>query len=263
MEGRELFPQHARLIERAAERHASDPATLAVVVGGSIAHGIARPESDVDLMLVVSDEELARRESLTFSDASLADYEGGYVDGKLVSPGFLAEVAQRGSEPARWAFEDAFVVFSRVDGLDAALVAAAAYPEDEREQKLDDFVAHAVMATWFLAEAEKRDDPYLTSYAVSRFVLYAGRAVLAHNRRLFPFHKWFLHELRRAPKQPPGLVDGLEELLRAPSRDRADELLASVQDLVGRRPELAESAGRFLRRTEWSWRDGSVPLEES
>jgi hypothetical protein len=36
-----------------------------------------------------------------------------------------------------------------------------------------------------------------------------------------------------------------------------------VQDLVGRRPELGESAGRFLRRTEWSWRDGTAPLEES
>jgi hypothetical protein len=258
-----LFPHHARLIDRAVERFASDPGVLAVVVGGSVAHELARPESDVDFFLVLEDAEIERRTAITFADASIADYDGGYADVKLVSNGFLAEVAERGSEPARWAFEDAFVAWSGVDGVEAALAAAAAYPEASREQKLWDFVAHAAIAAWYLGEAERRDDPYLPVYATSHLVLYAGRAILAHNRMLFPFHKWFLHELGRAPEKPDGLLDLVHELLRAPTAAGASQLVSDVQDFTGVHPPPGENAASFMRRTEWSWRAGGAPFDES
>jgi predicted nucleotidyltransferase len=264
MPERELFPQHERLIARATERFRADPATLAVIVGGSVAHGVARPDSDVDLMLLVPDEELERRgEALTFADDELADYEGGYVDVKLVSPGFLAEVAERGSEPARWAFTDAFPVWSQVPELDGMLDAASAYPEHERDEKLAQFVKHLVLAAWFLREAAKRADPYLTTYAASKVTLYAGRAVLAYNRLLFPFHKWFMHELRRAPEQPAELLPLIETLLREPRHEDAQRLVETVQQFTGLQPTIRECADAFLLRTEWSWRGGLAPLDES
>jgi nucleotidyltransferase-like protein len=232
-------------------------------VGGSVAHGLARPDSDVDLMLVLDDAEAARRESATFADASLADYEHGYADVKIVSRSFLDDVAARGSEPARWAFQDAFVVWSRDDGIGTALAAAAAYPEHERDDKLRDFVAHAGIAAWYLDEATRHDDPYLRSYATSRLVLYAGRAVLALNRMLYPFHKWFLHELERAPAKPPGFVDDVRALLQEPAPAPARRMVDAVQEITGLHPTLSESAASFIRRTEWSWRLGGAPLDES
>jgi predicted nucleotidyltransferase len=54
-------------------------------VGGSVAHGLAKPDSDLDLMLVVSErEETARieRGDLTVYDDTLADYEGVYSTGR-------------------------------------------------------------------------------------------------------------------------------------------------------------------------------------
>jgi hypothetical protein len=245
------------------ERFASDPGVLALVVGGSVAHGLARPESDVDFFLVLEDAEIERRAAIAFADASIADYDGGYADVKLVTTAFVAEVAERGSEPARWAFQDAFVVWSGADGIDAALAAAAAYPEAEREQKLWDFVAHAAVAAWYLGESERRNDPYLPLYASSRLVLYAGRAILAHNRMLFPFHKWFLNELGRAPEKPDGLLDLVDELLRAPTTAVASQLVSDVQDFTGIHPTPGENATSFMRRTEWSWRTGGAPFDES
>jgi hypothetical protein len=182
---------------------------------------------------------------------------------KLVAYSFLAEVAESGSEPARWAFQDAFAVWSRDDAIDGALAAAAAYPAAERDQKLRDFVAHAAIAGWYLGEAQKREDPYLTQYATSHLVLYAGRAVLAHNRMLFPFHKWFLHEVERAPERPERLLDQVYELLRSPTSAAASQLVADVQDFTGIHPTMGENAASFMRRTEWSWRAGGAPFEES
>jgi len=43
--------------------------------------------------------------------------------------------------------------------------------------------------------------------AVSNIVLYGGRALLAYNEMLFPFHKWFLRVLAEAEHKPEGILD--------------------------------------------------------
>jgi hypothetical protein len=182
---------------------------------------------------------------------------------KIVGRSFLDDVADHGSEPARWAFEGAFTAWSCDDTVAPALTAAARYPEHEREVKLRDFISHATIAAWYLDEAARRVDPYLTAYASSRLVLYAGRAVLAVNRLLFPFHKWFLHEVERASEKPPGFLDDVRALLREPTSELAWRIVAGVQELTGLHPTLGESAASFVRRTEWSWRAGGAPLDES
>ena len=217
-------------------------------------------------MLVFTDAEaetrLERGELMIFDD-TLADYEGGYVDGKVTTLAFIDEVAERGSEPARWAFEDAFVAFSRVSGLEARIAAAAAYPEREREEKLRDFVSHVMLMEWFMAEAEKRHDRYLATFAGSRLALYAGRTVLAANRLLYPYHKWFLYRLERAPAKPDGLLARIDALLAKPTSETAHELAKSVTAFAALDIPMTEAVARFTRRSEWNWRDTRPPLEDA
>jgi hypothetical protein len=254
------------LIERACERFSPDPELLGLVVGGSVAHGLATPSSDLDVMLVLSDGEAAKRfeqDQLTVFDDTLADYEGGYLDGKVITLAFLDEVAAHGSEPARWAFADAFVAFSRVEGLEARIAVTAAYPEEERDEKLRDFVSHVMLMEWYMREAEKRRDRYLTVFAGSRLALYAGRTVLALNRMLYPHHKWFLHQLERAPSQPDGLLAQIDALLVKPGVNTAAELATTVTAFADLDLTMREAVNRFMRRSEWNWRDGLPPLEDA
>jgi predicted nucleotidyltransferase len=263
---RVLLSRHERLIVRACERFSPDPELLGIVVGGSVAHGLATPSSDLDVMLVFSEAEAASRieqGQLTIFDDTLADYESGYLDGKVMSPAFIDEVAERGSEPARWAFEDAFVAFSRVEGLEARIAAAAAYPEAEREEKLRDFASHVMLMEWFMREAEKRQDRYLATFAGSRLALYAGRAVLALNRMLYPYHKWFLHQLERAPSKPDDLLAKIDALLVTPGTETASALAATVTSFAGLELSMPEAVKRFMRRSEWNWRNGLPPLEDA
>lgn len=217
-------------------------------------------------MLVFSDAAAAARieqDQLTVFDDTLADYEGGYLDGKVIALGFIDEVASHGSEPARWAFEDAFVAFSRVEGLEARIAAAASYPEHERDEKLRDFVSHVMLMEWFMREAEKRRDRYLAAFAASRLALYAGRAVLALNRMLYPYHKWFLWQLERAPEKPACLLAQIDALLAGPSGETAGKLASNITAFVGIEMPMSEAVTRFTRRSEWNWRDGRPPLEDA
>ena len=206
-------------------------------------------------MLVLTDAEAAARVEqgqLTVFEDTLADYEGGYVDGKVITLTFIEEVAESGSEPARWAFEDAFVAFSRVEGLEARVAAAAAYPEAERKEKLRDFVSHVMLMEWFMSEAEKRRDRYLAAFASSRLALYAGRSVLALNHMLYQYHKWFLHQLERAPAKPDGLLEQIDALLAGPSVEAAGRLTASVTAFAALELPMSEASSRFMRRSEWN-----------
>src|SRR5688572_6208960 len=119
-----MYVHHTEAIQRVVEHFSTDPEVSALLLTGSLAHGFANERSDVDIAIIVSEAERARRAAsggLTFFSLELAGYEGGYVDGKYLSLEFLDEVERRGSEPARYAFADARVLWSRVAGLDARL----------------------------------------------------------------------------------------------------------------------------------------------
>ena len=47
----------------------------------------------------------------------LCTYPGGYVDAKYTSMSCINQVALVGSEPARWAFDGARVLFNRINTL--------------------------------------------------------------------------------------------------------------------------------------------------
>lgn len=135
---------HQETIEIITDYFKKEGNIQGLIIGGSIAHGFATEKSDVDIFLVISDEEYQERlqkGELTYWNDQFATYEGGYIDGKYISTSFLKKVAEKGSEPARFAFKDAFIIFSRINELDILLKEASKYPLAEKESKIKKFYA--------------------------------------------------------------------------------------------------------------------------
>ena len=152
-----MRPQHQRTVDRLIERFSADPAFDALLIGGSIARGWEREDSDVDIILLAGEQEHARRApkfDLHFFSRDFSDYPGGYVDGKIVDLAFLEEVAEKGSEPARAAFVGAIVAYSRCPGLAELLARITAYPETERQEKIRTFYAQVQALQWYMGEVE-------------------------------------------------------------------------------------------------------------
>src|SRR5690349_24772735 len=111
-----LLPHHVETIKKTAEYFRSQEEVQALILGGSLAHGFGTAGSDVDVMMVVSDADYQRRLAAgqtCFFSRELCVYPEGYVDGKYISDQLLEQVIDRGSEPARFAFKDAQILFSR------------------------------------------------------------------------------------------------------------------------------------------------------
>ncbi|HWO09957.1 MAG TPA: nucleotidyltransferase domain-containing protein [Polyangiaceae bacterium] len=260
-----MFPHHASTLRRTIEHFEQTPGVLGLLLGGSIAHGFCTEGSDVDVMIVVSDDE--HRERLRTGDAcffsrELVTYAAGYVDGKYISQGFVRAVAERGSEPARFAFKDAQLLFCRDASLPPLIERAARYPSEGKAARIARFEAQVEAWRWYCSQAHERGDLPLLRTAISKLTLFAGRIVLAHNELLYPFHKWFLRVLAGAPEQPAGLLPLLEALANTPTPEAVEELARSLREFRGWSMGHPHWPGQFLRDSELNWFDGAPPIDD-
>ncbi len=258
-----LYPHHQRAVDRLIDRFKNDSHFLALLIGGSLVKGFGNESSDVDFVLIATDEEYVRRQAtraLTYYTTDLCDYPGGYVDGKIVNVAFLEEVADRGSEPARSAFEQVIVAYSQLPQLDDLLQRITAYPEAHHAEKIRSFYAQMLAMQWYVGEAEKRDNKYLMMHVVSELVLFGGRLMLAHNRVLYPYHKWFLRTLQDAPQKPDHLMALIDQLLREPSKVNADRFCEAILNFTAWETPPEGWPARFMEDTEWAWRRGRAAV---
>ena len=260
-----MYSHHEAAIARVIARYRDEPGVLGILLAGSLAHGTATGNSDVDVMLVVSNEELAERRAnnaTAVSDVELARYPNGYIDVKYVSLGYIDEVSLRGSEPARFAFKGAKVLFSRIEGLEGGIAGAARYPIEVQADRIARFAAQLEAWTWMAGEAQRKENPYLLATSVSRVALFGGRMLLAHNRVLYPFHKWFLRSLESAPDKPEGIVELIRSVTAQPTAEGAVAISESVLGFREWPRGGIDWPNHFIHDTEQAWLRDAAAIED-
>src|SRR5258708_14934983 len=253
----EILPHHRDILQRVTEHFQADPRYLALIIGGSVAKRRALPVSDLDIMLLVSSDELAQRGALHtdhFITSDLADLgwrRGGQIEGKLLDWQFLGEAAQRGSEPTRFSFVDAIVDFSRLPDLEAMLRAITTYPVAEQQAKIRSLGGQ--IANWS-GYGQQRQDVFVSSYAAANFALFTGRLFLAYNQLLYPGPKWFMTELSRAPHKPEQLIELLQALLREPSSQTSGAVLDCIIQYRDWGLSIPDIVAAYTEDSERRWR---------
>ncbi|MBT8093044.1 MAG: nucleotidyltransferase domain-containing protein [Gammaproteobacteria bacterium] len=261
----QIRDHHQRAIDRLADAYRDDQRFRGLIIGGSVAKGYARDDSDVDFLIIATDEafeEHRRARDLFINRRDLCDYDGGFVDGKIINVAFLESLAEKGNEPSRAAFEGAFAAYSHVPGLDALLQRIPVYPEAGHEERIRAFYGMAFMQHWFIHEAERHGNGYTLMRAATQLALFAGRLILAHNRRLFPYHKWLPRALELVDKKPTHFMECFNALLNEPCGDQATHLFGQVRDFQDWGVSDLEAYTWFMTDVEWSWMSGTTPIED-
>lgn len=262
---RKIRPHHQRGIDNLVAAYENDDRFQALIIGGSVAKGLARDDSDVDFMIVATDEEFENRQSvgeLFINRRDLTDYPHGFVDGKIINMEYLKAVAIRGNEPTRAAFDGAFAAYSKTDELDGIMKRIGEYPEETRPKKLKTFYCMAFMQNWLMNEADRHGNVYTKIRAASQLALFCGRLILAHNRKFFPYHKWFYDYLKMCSEKPESLLEKMDTLLFVPNLKNAQNLFATVKSFRDWGVSDLEAYDWFMKDVELAWMKNNASLED-
>jgi len=260
-----MFKHHKESIEIVTEKLSKDPEVLAVLVAGSIAHGLATAVSDVDLLIVIPEDTYAKRREkgdLQYFERESCTYEAGYIDGKYVSVEMMRQVAEKGSEPARFAYEGALIAYSQISGLTELLASISRYPVERKRENIRSFYAQFEAWKWYCEEALKHKNQYLLNQSISNFILFSGRLILAHNELLYPYHKWFLRILDCAKEKPDVLMDIIDALLKEPNQENISRLFDTIRNFRDWDISGLNWPSRFMTDVELTWMTGSVYIAD-
>lgn len=260
-----MFDHHKKAIETVTSKLKQREEVLGVIIGGSIAHGFANEQSDIDLFLVLSDENYEKSlktGDINYFETESTPYEGGYVDGKCTSVEAIKKVALCGSEPTRFAFKDAFVTYSRIEGLQQLVDEASRYPVENKAENMEKFYAQFEAWKWYFQEGLQKGDRYLMEFSIANFVLFAGRLILAYNEALFPYHKWFLRVLEGVPNKPDGLLHQIRQVLEIRDRESVEALYNSIAGFHRWSVSEKHWSIRFMLDSELNWMKGWVPVAD-
>ncbi len=253
-----------RALAAYVDQVAASPDTVGVVLIGSLARGVEREDSDVDVYLIVTADAFARstaEDRWAWIDRQGLDYPGSYIDVKLADLDYLRTAVERADDPTRASFAGARVAFSRDDELSALVERISVLDADAWAARVRSHVAQVHLhGGYFLRQAEEHGDPFLLQHASVHTALAAARAALAAAHRLMPGPKYIQALVREVPS-PDGFVESWDRLLQEPSIASSNALIEIIDGWLGRDQTHLDSLSVFIRDNELAWLRGTIPAE--
>ncbi len=256
---------HQESIDLFIEKYINDPDILAILLGGSLAHGFAKNDSDIDVFILVGSEEYQRRKSsnkLAFSLWDICTYENGYIDCKVIDIDLLERVSQHGSDPARYAFKDNRILFSKSDNLPELLSVISAFPKSKIEERRKRFASQLLAWKWFYSEGIKKGNKYLIFLSIQKIALFSSRIILNENELLYPYHKWMLEEVKKASQKPSGFMGKLDALFDAHTLEKVNDFCTEVLSFIDFNEKTVDWPNYFLKDSEQNWTEHEPPVDD-
>ena len=204
-----MYQHHIDSIEKLKEYYRHRKGIIAIVLDGSVVKGNARPDSDIDAIVVVTEEkfaELKKENRMTEVIAGYCTYEGGYFDVKYKTKTLLREAAEKASEPTRNAYMKAQVVFSADNEIAPLVEKIAAYPEHEREAKIRCFQANLALNQNYFLNCVPESNAYMRAHLAQEIVYSVYRLILAENRVLFPCNRRLEDAVNSCKRRPADIL---------------------------------------------------------
>ena len=261
-----MYKHHQESIQNLVEYFKDDKDIIAVVLAGSAAKGCERADSDIDAIVIVTDEkyrELAAANRLTECVFGHCTYENGYFDVKYTTLDYLRALDERGSEPARNAFKSSVIILGDNKDVTELINRIPVFQKREKDEKMLSFYSNLALSSGYFWHAAK-DNTYLRIRAASDIVLYGLRLLLQNNEVLFTCHKALLETVAKLESKPDGIVERADSFLNNLTDDSKNEFVDSILGFIDYAPpgDYAEILTRYTVDNELWWYLGRPNIAE-
>lgn len=222
------YPHHREAVKELISIFREKEGVIALVFGGSVAKHMEREDSDIDAMVIVTEEfyERKRKVNCIAECISMGDcaYPGGYFDVKYMTKDYIRDAAEKGSEPTRNSFIGSHVLFSADEEVTELVRRIPVFQKQEFEEKMLSFFSNLQLNYNYFWKT-CRPEGYMKLKVASEIVYSLYRMVLQENEILFPCNRRLEQFVKLAPDQPEHLVEYCEEFCRTLEDDPLDKAL--------------------------------------
>lgn len=204
-----MYQHHIDSIEKMKEYYANQEGLIALVLGGSVAKGNERPDSDLDGMIIVTDEVYEQRKAMGKTAETVVGhctYPEGYFDVKYMNKAYIKAAAEKASEPTRNSFIGARVLISHDPEIDELVPKIGVFQTQERDDKMLSFYGAYLLNHNYFIRACKVDG-YMRTHAVGEILYAVYRMILQENEILFPCNRRLEETVAKAPNKPENIVE--------------------------------------------------------
>lgn len=186
-----MYQHHIESLQKMKDYFADKDEVIALIFGGSVAKGCEREDSDLDAMVVISDDKYAERKSRNATAETLDDlctYDSGYIDVKYMNKQFIKDAAEMGSEPTRNAFVKAQVLFTKDSEIPDIVARIPVFQEQEKAEKMLSFYSNFWLNYYYFLKSCPVDG-YMQLHATNEVIYSLYRMILQQNNILFPSNR--------------------------------------------------------------------------
>lgn len=223
-----MYKHHEESIEKLKEYFLKNENPIAIILDGSIVKGNERPDSDIDAIIVVSEErylQLEKERRLAEVISGYCTYEGGYFDIKYKTKSLLLKAAESASEPTRNAYVNAQVIYSTDGEIEGIVKRIEAYPAHTANEKIRCFSANLELNYGYFLNCVKEDNAFMRARLSLEIVYSVYRLILIENETLFPCNRRLRDTVLSCKKRPENIVELGDKLLKDITKDNADSLV--------------------------------------
>ena len=229
---------------------------IAIIFGGSVAKGCERPDSDLDFMVIVTDEKYAQLKAegiATEAIHGLCTYPEGYFDIKYYPKSFLSAVADHGSEPARNAWLKSQCLYTTDPEIPALVAAIPRFQTELRDDKMLSFYGEMELNSRYFWKMGV-NDRFLRTRAGTSIVLFGLRMILEENEIFYPCAKGLYAAIKSAPRKPDAILEKADRLLETLSDEAKDDFVNAIHEfLTWQPPEWDIATSRYTQDNELWW----------
>lgn len=264
-EVKQMYKHHEESIEKLKEYFLPMKGMIAIVLDGSIVKGNERPDSDIDALIVVTEEtyaELAAQNRLAEVIPGHCTYEGGYFDVKYKTKAILEEAAQYASEPTRNAYVKARILYSSDADIAPLVEKIAAYPEHEREAKIQCFNANLQLNRGYFLHCVPEENAYMRAHLTQEIVYSVYRLILIENRELFPCNRRLEETVAKCKKRPADILERGAAFLREVTITNCEDFVTAFweQTALPLTDDVSENCSQYVKYYEDWWREMRPPF---
>ena len=260
-----MYPHHIESAQKLREYFEEQEGVIAVVLDGSTVKGNARPDSDIDAIIVVTEEkyaELAAQNRLAEVIPGHCTYEGGYFDIKYKTKAILRRAAEHASEPTRNAYVKAQVLCTTDAEIPALVAAIERYPEHTVADKIRCFCANLQLNRGYFLNIVPEDNSYMRAHLAQEIVYSVYRLILIENRALFPCNRRLEETVRACKKRPDDILELGKAFLQEITVERCEAFVQAFwkQSDLPLNDDVSESCSQYVKYYEDWWLEQNPPF---